>query len=151
MFRLAISFLFNLLVNKALALEPDKIYQTCIYEFVNSSSVVKRYEQAMQYASVGGENVTQIEKILKESKRCLIIVSYKNQELLESFSTIKRHLVLVENVPCDNVPASSFETEMYCLEKDKVWENIFCYRERLMTQQGQEIKFNIISKGSLQK
>ena len=67
-------------------------------------------------------NIEQIDSKLKKSPRCLIRTSLQDEKLLSWLSSIERHLVLLENMSCSKIPASQYQTEMYCKENGEIWE-----------------------------
>ena len=92
----------------------------CIHKIVNSYSSFDRSVNTMQ--QVSDRNIEDINKILAKSPRCLITTSSQNDKILAWLSTIKRHVILLKNIACTDVPASNFQTEMYCMENGEIWE-----------------------------
>ena len=96
--------------------------ERCIYMFGAPRLDFKKSSSIMQHVNPESKNITHILNMLELSRKCLIIISSESQALVENFLSIKRHLVLVNKFPCSNIPASSFNSEMYCLEDGEVWE-----------------------------
>ena len=93
----------------------------------------KKSSVSMMNINPDSKNITHILSMLKISRRCLIIISSKNETLLENFLTIKRHLVLVTKLPCNDIPASAFDSEIYCLENGVISEK-YRIRDKIVTR-----------------
>ena len=93
---------------------------SCAYIISNSTPTFDRTSSIMY---IGNDiNIDQVKSKLKKSPRCLIQTSSKDEKLLSWLSSIERHLVLLENMTCNKVPASKYGTEMYCRENGEIWE-----------------------------
>ena len=75
----------------------------------------------MQCVSV--KNIDKIKPALTKSSRCLISTASKDEKLLGYLASIKRHVVILDNVTCSDLPPSDFQTEMYCGDRENIWEN----------------------------
>ena len=92
----------------------------CVYYITNNTA--RDYKPGNEIQWLAGNNIHQIINAIRRSPRCLIRFSRDDDKILKNLSEIKRHVVLIENIPCENIPASSFQTEMYCIENGNIWE-----------------------------
>ena len=90
-----------------------KIGQPDLLGFDKSANV-------MQHVSV--KNIDKIKPALTKSSQCLITTASKDEKLLDFLASIKRHVVFLENMTCSEVPPSDFQTEMYCGDRENIWE-----------------------------
>ena len=121
----------------------------CIYKIGHSDSGWDKSANVMQLVSWNIEN---IKPALRKSSRCLIRTSSKEEKLLNYLSSIKRHVVLLENMTCSAVPASNYQTEMYCTENEEIWEK-YQVREKIVSRIVSTVVKNILylSRGTLKR
>jgi hypothetical protein len=110
----------------------------CVYKIVNSTSSFEKSKNIMPHVSVNIGTMNNIYSALNKSSRCLITTSLRDVKLLNSLSVVRRHVILLEDMSCGDVPASAFNTEMYCRENGETWEK---YEVR------GKIVMNMVSKG----
>ena len=94
---------------------------TCAYTINNFESSFDKSADTLQVVSFISD-IEKIKSVLANSSRCLITTSTQDDQFLRQLSSIKRHVILLENMACSEVPASGFQTEMYCTENGKIWE-----------------------------
>ena len=95
----------------------------CLYIISNSSSSFDKTANIMQHiVSVQKAHDGTLYLALERSARCLIKTTSTDAKILNTLSTMARHLILLDNMPCSGIPASAFHNEIYCREKDTISE-----------------------------
>ena len=93
----------------------------CIYKIGQPDLLgFDKSADVMQHVSV--KNIDKIKPALTKSSRCLIATALKDEKLLGYLASIKLHVVILDNVTCSDLPPSDFQTEMYCSDKENIWE-----------------------------
>jgi hypothetical protein len=115
-------FIF-MMVKSSMEINLNESEFNCLYIISNSSSSFEKEANIMQHI-VSEQHACDgtLYSALERSARCLIKTNSRDGELLNTLSTIARHVILLHNMPCNGVPASAFHTEMYCREKEIIME-----------------------------
>ena len=82
---------------------------------------VKIFKQSKKFINVF-MNETHLEKILPSSPACLIYSLNPSPQTQLWLSLLEHHLIIVEGVNCKDILASHFNVDLYCVEKDIVYE-----------------------------
>ena len=112
-------FIF-VMVKSSMESNQNKTEFKCLYIISNSSSSFDKTANIMQHiVSVQNVHDGTLYSALERSARCFKTTS-RDGKLLNTLSTMARHVILLDNMPCSWIPASAFHTEMYCREKDTI-------------------------------